>query len=642
MIVLIPLGGIGKRFIDSGYHVPKALIKVLGKPILYYLLDSLINSCKNMIIYIPYNKVYLNYNFEATLKKDYPNLCFKFMCLNNDTNGAADTLTIALKKIEIDDCPFISLDADSFYYTDILKLWNGENKIFTITSTDECDSTKYSFVTTNSQGIVLDIMEKNKISDNACTGAYGFYSFKKFIQYSDLILNEYKVDNGEVYISYIIKNMLKDSISFSTNQINKEKWICLGTPIQLRLFCNNVPRILASTDKSSFISNTMRICFDLDNTLVTYPREESNYESVEPITKNINFLKYLKSFGHTIIIYTARRMKTYSGNIGLVTADIAITTLKTLKDFDIPFDEIYFGKPHANIYIDDLAINAHDNIQKLTGFYMDSIVPRKNNQIITEINTIKKIGINLRGEINYYLNIPKQIKDMFPFMLSYDIESYKWYSMERINGITVSTLFTSENLTKTQLKNIMNSIHRIQSFALNDKDSHNINIYSNYSKKLKDRYYSYDYSKFNNHHIIYQTILTELTKYEQENKGRLTTIHGDPVMTNIFINNHDKIKFIDMRGKLGNIYTIYGDYLYDWAKLYQSLIGYDIILQDVHISREYQRSMIEYFESTFTELYSFSILKDVKMITRSLLFTLIPIHDNEKCEKYFELIDTVK
>ena len=41
MIIIIPLGGIGARFKKSGYNKPKALIKLFGKPILYYLLDNL-------------------------------------------------------------------------------------------------------------------------------------------------------------------------------------------------------------------------------------------------------------------------------------------------------------------------------------------------------------------------------------------------------------------------------------------------------------------------------------------------------------------------------------------------------------------------------------------------------------------------
>jgi NDP-sugar pyrophosphorylase family protein len=41
MNIIIPLGGIGKRFSDNGYTKPKPLIKVLGKEIIFWLLDSL-------------------------------------------------------------------------------------------------------------------------------------------------------------------------------------------------------------------------------------------------------------------------------------------------------------------------------------------------------------------------------------------------------------------------------------------------------------------------------------------------------------------------------------------------------------------------------------------------------------------------
>ena len=42
MIILIPIGGIGSRFKKNGYNNPKALINVLGKPIIFWLLDNLI------------------------------------------------------------------------------------------------------------------------------------------------------------------------------------------------------------------------------------------------------------------------------------------------------------------------------------------------------------------------------------------------------------------------------------------------------------------------------------------------------------------------------------------------------------------------------------------------------------------------
>ena len=65
MIILIPLGGKGERFKKNGYTIPKALINVFGKPIIFWLLDSLTNLNKDTtIVYIPYNKEYEFYRLE--------------------------------------------------------------------------------------------------------------------------------------------------------------------------------------------------------------------------------------------------------------------------------------------------------------------------------------------------------------------------------------------------------------------------------------------------------------------------------------------------------------------------------------------------------------------------------------------------
>ena len=96
-----------------------------------------------------------------------------------------------------------------------------------------------------------------------------------------------------------------------------------------------------------------------------------------------------------------------------------------------------------------------------------------------------------------------------------------------------------------------------------------------------------------------------------------------------------------MRGKVGNDLTIYGDWLYDWAKLYQSIIGYDKILMKKDIDYEYENNLILYFKEYFIQLYSHSDFNNLKIITKSLLFSLIPLHNNDKCYKYFNLISNL-
>lgn len=642
MYLLIPLGGLGIRFKNLGYNRPKPLVKVFGKEIIFWLLDNLNFSFIEEII-IPYNKELKIYNFEDLIKKKYPHLKFKFLCLEKDTDGAIETIYKALDKFNLNDLPILLLDGDNFYTTDIINLWNGENKI--VVFEDYSNEPIYSYIQIDDSNNVINILEKTKISNLACTGAYGFKSLFELKNTCKTILdNNIRIKN-EYYTSLAISDMIKNGIIFNYEKINISNYICLGTPIQVRLFCNNFPKI--NSYNNELLIKPSRICFDLDNTLVSYPEIQNDYTSVKPLQKNIDYLKYLKKFGHTIIIYTARKMKSSGSNIGLVNKNVGKITFDTLEKFDIPYDEIYFGKPYADFYIDDLAFNAYSNLEKELGFYQNNVDPREFNNISKQtLEIIKKESKNkLDGEIYFYNNIPLNIKDMFPIMFEYDNLNFNWYKLELIDGIPLSKLFLSQELNIIQFENIFNSINRIHkshilgNLKINDVD---INIYQNYNIKLKKRFNEYDYSKFDGFMEIYNELLVSLDNYEKNNLGIIGIIHGDPVFTNILINKYGKIKFIDMIGKINDELTIFGDELYDWAKVYQSLIGYDEILDNKIIDSTYVNKLIKLFENKIIEFYNdINYLKYIKTITKSLLFSLIPLHNNDKCFKYFNLIKKI-
>jgi hypothetical protein len=340
-------------------------------------------------------------------------------------------------------------------------------------------------------------------------------------------------------------------------------------------------------------------------------------------------------------------MKTSGSNIGLVNKHVGKITFDTLEKFDIPYDEIYFGKPYADYYIDDLAVNAFDSLEKELGFYKDYINPRDFNTITKfNLEIIKKQSVNrLDGEIYYYSNIPIEIKDMFPIMFDYDSIGYYWYNLEHIDGIPVSKLYSSQQLNLTQFENILNSLERVHNSnknLINLSDvKNNLNIYENYSLKLKKRFEEYDYSIFDGSLEIYEDLTKKLDLYEKNNCGIIGVIHGDPVFTNIIINKYEKIKFIDMRGKIGSELTIYGDKMYDWAKFYQSIVGYDEILDDRVLNIQYTNSFIKVFENFIVSTYGIEYLAHIKTITKSLLFTLIPLHNNNNCLKFYELIKKI-
>ena len=101
-----------------------------------------------------------------------------------------------------------------------------------------------------------------------------------------------------------------------------------------------------------------------------------------------------------------------------------------------------------------------------------------------------------------------------------------------------------------------------------------------------------------------------------------------------------------MRGRIDDLQTIYGDILYDWAKILQSLIGYDEILKEKYVSKNYKDKMIKLFKDyLFSQFFiDQQNWNDICWITKSLLITLIPLHQyenntlNSKCNLYFDLI----
>lgn len=97
----------------------------------------------------------------------------------------------------------------------------------------------------------------------------------------------------------------------------------------------------------------MKMCFDLDGTIAKNKVQGQDYSEVEPMSDVVETMKALKSVGHYLIIYTARNMNTFNNNIGRITAVQAPIILEWLKKWGIPYDELIFGKPNADIFIDD-------------------------------------------------------------------------------------------------------------------------------------------------------------------------------------------------------------------------------------------------------------------------------------------------
>jgi len=100
----------------------------------------------------------------------------------------------------------------------------------------------------------------------------------------------------------------------------------------------------------------MRIGVDLDGVICELRKPGQTYADVLPVPGAVAKLKALRAAGHEVVIMTARHMKTTGMNVGRVIARQGLTTLRWLETHEVEFDEIWFGKPHCDVYLDDNAL----------------------------------------------------------------------------------------------------------------------------------------------------------------------------------------------------------------------------------------------------------------------------------------------
>ena len=100
------------------------------------------------------------------------------------------------------------------------------------------------------------------------------------------------------------------------------------------------------------------LVMDIDGTLCVNDRTVS-YNELASNDVVLYKLKEYKAKGFYVILYTSRNMRTHEGNIGRINAQTAKILLNWLDRYEVPYDEIHYGKPwcgRRGFYVDDKAI----------------------------------------------------------------------------------------------------------------------------------------------------------------------------------------------------------------------------------------------------------------------------------------------
>jgi len=238
--LVIPAAGMGSRFRATGVDTPKPLIPILGIPMIGWVIANFKLEPEDVIWIISRKEDEIS----ASLTELLPHLRneIRFIEIDELTDGAATTLEFALNQIPSDEAVLCAnsdqyVSANLTPYMDMVRANETSGQILTMAASGN----KWSYVKRNSDGEVIDVVEKVQISDEATVGVYGWRTTKEASNSIAMMKeSDFKV-NGEFYVapSYTFLINLGGKVA-TYNVGNVEEDVHgLGTPEDLKTFLKN-------------------------------------------------------------------------------------------------------------------------------------------------------------------------------------------------------------------------------------------------------------------------------------------------------------------------------------------------------------------------------------------------------------------
>lgn len=240
--ILIPMGGLGQRFRDAGYDIPKPLIDVNGVPMFKKALAAYDSyDGDKTYIFVIRKDTDEEYNIGKQILEILPNA--KIKVLDHNTRGAVETCLIAEDFIN-PDLPLVIMDCDISFdsknYFELIQEAIEKETYDGLLLSFESNDPRYSFAEINDNNIVIRTAEKVAISNNALMGAYFFTKASNFLDAAHQLLEkEISESMKEYYVSLIYNILIENNKKIG---LAKGVFYCFGTPEELKSYLDRNPK----------------------------------------------------------------------------------------------------------------------------------------------------------------------------------------------------------------------------------------------------------------------------------------------------------------------------------------------------------------------------------------------------------------
>lgn len=239
MTNLVPMAGLGKRFSDEGYSLPKPLIPVSGKPMIVQAIRSMPHD--NDWVFVCRKEHIEKYHVDRILHEEAPSC--RIIEIDKTTEGQASTCLLAKDHIDMDKPLFIgACDNGMVFDREKWKKLTSDKSIDAVilTFTKQPNLTRnpkaWGWVV-NHKGVVERISVKvpiseNPFNDHAVVGSFWFRTGKIFVEAAEQMIAANKRTNNEFYVDSVPEEIIANGGKVVIFDL--EQYIGWGTPVDLK------------------------------------------------------------------------------------------------------------------------------------------------------------------------------------------------------------------------------------------------------------------------------------------------------------------------------------------------------------------------------------------------------------------------
>ena len=196
--------------------------------------------------------------------------------------------------------------------------------------------------------------------------------------------------------------------------------------------------------------NNVKLVFDIDDTICN--NKNRDYENAIPIQEVIDKINCLYNSGAKIILYTSRGMVSCNGDLEKIIAKNKDVLERWLEKNNVKYNELIFGKPLGDLYVDDKAMNVRDFVNQ--EFY--DMSGHSGYKVIRIGNIVKKeMSVENAIKLTDWYNMSKGIAKS-PKIIS---NLYSTIYLEYIDGVNANQVMDEELLNKL-INQILKSCHK--------------------------------------------------------------------------------------------------------------------------------------------------------------------------------------